>query len=92
MINANWLFLIVPAVAILSFLLCALLTSASRADERIETIQEIEETAEEIIQACIDHVDCRHSRDYVDYDINDIGTKKIREILKGSHEKKNEQM
>ena len=70
--------------AILGFMAAAICVVSRRADERILTMQQIEEATEEIIQEAIDHVGCSHRTEGdADYDIDKIGTQKIRKILEG---------
>ena len=80
----NWIIVIILmfASAIFGFFVAAICVASSKADERILTMQQIEEKAEEIIQVAIDHCGCSHRTEGdADYDIDKIGTQKIRKIL-----------
>lgn len=87
MINANWLFLIIPGCLVLGFLIRAARESIRKADKLVQEIinkaQAITEATEEIIQASIDHAEIVDSRSFHDYDIdiNKEGEEKIRKIL-----------
>ena len=64
-------------------LVAAFCAASGMADERILTMQQIEEAREEIIQEAVDHAYVEASRSEGDYDvaIDKIGEQKIRKIL-----------
>ena len=95
MINANWLFLIIPGCFIFGYFICAICVISKKSDEMIEKIYAhsstdkeersdlIREATELVIEAVIDHGYIEDSRSEGDYDLNvrKEGTEKIRKIL-----------
>ena len=83
MINANWLFLIIPGCFILLVFLHAIFATGKEADEATRKAEAINEAAELVIEAAIGHGYIEDSRSEGDYDLNVSreGTEKIRKIL-----------
>ncbi len=83
MINANWLFLIIPGCVVLGMFLQAIFDLGKEADLAARKAEAIREVTELVVEAAIDHGYIEDSRSEGDYDLNvsKEGTEKIRKIL-----------
>ena len=91
MINANWLFLIIPGCFILGVFLHAIFATGKEVDEATRKAVTITKAKEEIIETFLNHADCEHDVDRgsahypghhdVTYDIDRAGEAKIKKIL-----------
>ena len=86
MIEIHWVKLLLSwsVFIVLGFFLCILVVVGKKAEDKIATMQQIEEAREEITQEAIDNITCWHKAENdAEYTLNDEGTAKIQKILEG---------
>ena len=84
MISIKLAVLLFLLFAIFEFFVLSALLVVGENKKRMDRMDALDGKVEEVIEAAIDHVDCRHQTEGdADYDIDKEGTKKIRKILGG---------